>query len=151
MKKILFLDIDGVLNWVTYRADCKQGDVMNPYAIKRVKSLCESESLDIVLSSSWRHYPDLLKKVKNTFNIIDCTPTNLCTVMAGRGSYITAWLKLHPEVGNNYIILDDDTYDMSEHEGHIVQTFDFEGFTEAKLEEALNLMQNISNEQSKTP
>ncbi len=104
--KVLFLDIDGVVN---------KRDNYNP-AIKNnlypIDSYCAflvgriqlSTGCSVVLSSSWRHHPEGVENVsKRVVELLDVTPYSAKL----RGDEVQMWLDKHPEV-DKYAILDDD-------------------------------------------
>ena len=126
--RIIFLDIDGVLNssqsaayW--YRL-YKRGLNPIPGAFMRVCPIAYSNLLTIlekcpdvriVLSSTWRIHEDYKEKLRDADvdpdvlgKIIDRTPIHLSS---GRGNEINQWLENHPEV-DDFIIIDDDSFDM---------------------------------------
>lgn len=130
MTKILFLDIDGVLN--SRRSSFALGGVPRAglplnednmklfdwIAVGMIRRLCEEEGVSIVLSSSWR----ICQKCVPLgwaleLPIVDEIDRNL----GSRGEQIQRWLNLHPEV--EYYAIVDDSSDMLESQGpHFVQT-----------------------------
>lgn len=126
MNKVLFLDIDGVVN---KRENFNPANGRTLYPIDRycaflVGKIQLEANCDVVLSSSWRHHPDGVAEVeKNVVKLIGITPT-----MRGiRGDEVNAWLKLHPEV-ERYAILDDDS-DFYEYQ-HLFKTTFQDGLTD---------------------
>lgn len=102
--KILFLDIDGVLNCKT-TSQRHQGFIgIDPYMALLVDRICQATGAQIVLSSNWRLWEESRKEVKRFADFIDVTPK----LEGIRGDEIEAWLALHPEV-ETYAILDDDS------------------------------------------
>lgn len=102
--KILFLDIDGVLNasgTTNFRNKLWPTD---PYMAFLVGKIQLDTDCEIVLSSSWRYHPDGMAEVRKLVNLLDRTPL----LNDSRGKEIQAWLDIHPEV-DRYAILDDDT------------------------------------------
>jgi len=88
MKKILFLDIDGVLNSERYflersalsqRPEC-DFDLIDPVAVKLLSDFIEENPCTVVLSSAWRkshsceEMTALLAAKGATFVIVDRTP-----------------------------------------------------------------------------
>jgi hypothetical protein len=92
MKRIIFLDIDGVLNSAQFRADNTNGEgvaIVNgafdatahidPQRVARLNRLIETTSAEVVLSSSWRKLFGLertqssLKAKGFAHQITDCT------------------------------------------------------------------------------
>lgn len=111
--KILFLDIDGVLN--SGRTQIAFGGYPHSFrpgcmtrfdyvAINLVRLLCEETEASIVLSSDWR-YDCTAHEAANGLDlpIMDVTPIN---VTGTRAMEIAAWLAAHPEV-TTYAIVDD--------------------------------------------
>ena len=119
--KVIFLDIDGVLNVIPQGHD-KFGAIFHTHLVENLKRIIDETGAKIVISSTWRmgnELPgmiDMWKKRNLPGEVVGITPnfmvkygTTLC-----RGKEIDAYLKEHPEV-ENYVILDDDS-DMEEHQ-----------------------------------
>lgn len=101
--KVLFLDVDGVLNSqeTTNFKDLYPIDQYMAFLVGRIQLQTDCE---VVLSSSWRNHPEGFKNVsERVVKLLDKTP-NIATF---RGDEIKAWLAEHPEV-EKYAILDDD-------------------------------------------
>ena len=118
MLKVLFLDIDGVLNsqdFFNKRYDLIKDGIhpnypyteFDPLSIKELNRILDNTDAKLVVSSSWRHDPNLnntFKEVGISHDIFDITPY-LGNV--DRGFEIEKFIK-----DNNvevYAILDDDT------------------------------------------
>ena len=105
--KVLFLDIDGVVNsraTTDFRSSLYPID---PHMAFMVGKIQLDTDCKVVLSSSWRHHPDGIKAVEQYIvKIHDKTP--MLDHLGVRGHEIEAWLNLHPEV-TKYAILDDDS------------------------------------------
>jgi hypothetical protein len=111
--KVLFLDIDGVVNCMTMRQRHRGFIGIDPRLALIVQNIVLAvPGLKVVLSSSWRCLEDgrAERKVVPCF---DVTPL-FDEEDDVRGYEIQAWLELHPEV-DRYAILDDDT-DFLEHQ-----------------------------------
>ena len=118
--KVIFLDIDGVLN-LCYEGRDEYGSLFHPHLVDNLRRLIDKTGAKIVISSTWRMSGLVIMKemwIKRELpgEVIDITPnfmkhygTTLC-----RGKEIDAYLKDHPEV-ESYVILDDDT-DMEDHQ-----------------------------------
>lgn len=105
MSKVLFLDIDGVVNNATTSQRHRGFIGIDPYLAFLVGKIQLDTDCEVVLSSSWRLMPDSLEEVeKQVVELLDVTP-NLKGV-TDRGHEIAAWLGEHPEV-ERYAILDD--------------------------------------------
>lgn len=139
--KIIFLDVDGVLNNFASLAEHIH---LLPEKCLLVRRLCKITDAKIVLSSTWRMFmksPDcpllfafdkagLPRKL-----IVGATDT----LKGGRGKQIDRWL-----VGQNvesYVIIDDDMHDFSPaHIQRMVRTRMETGLTENGVEKAASLL-----------
>jgi len=80
-------------------------DPIDKHMARRVRQIVEDTGCVVVLSSSWRLYPDLRSKVRHLVcEFIDVTPDE--RGLTDRGCEVKAWLAEHPEV-ERYAILDD--------------------------------------------
>lgn len=105
--KVLFLDIDGVVN-CKHTTQRHRGTIgIDPYMAFLVgKITLNVPDLKVVLSSSWRNFEDGRAEVeRQVCKLHDVTPSRL---MGIRGEEINQWLQEHPEV-TRYAILDDDS------------------------------------------
>lgn len=120
--KVLFLDIDGVVN---KQENFKHTKSVTPYPINSycaflVGRIQIATDCKVVLSSSWRNYPDAVEIVSNSVVPIDDKTINLYETYdppvtargrtwdrSLRGDEVNEWLARHPEV-EAYAILDDD-------------------------------------------
>jgi len=115
--KVLFLDIDGVVNCVT-TAQRHRGMIgIDPYMALLVDRIIQATGCEVVLSSTWRLFEESRKEVKKQVcDFIDVTPHLPLREFGGscdaesceRGMEVAAWLKDHPEV-TQYAILDDNS------------------------------------------
>ena len=113
--KIIFLDIDGVLNSDEYFDKIKNlniNGIENDIDVSKIvllkKSLDETGA-KIVLTSSWRYTKKAqeLKQLLLSYGIIvDCTPF----IDNERGIEIKKWLQEHNDV-QDFLILDDEIFD----------------------------------------
>lgn len=102
--KVLFLDIDGVVNSAeSFKNRGFTG--IDRYMAFLVGNMVDNLKIEVVLSSSWRHHDDGMEEIrKHVCSFIDITPT----IDGHRGTEIKAWLDKHPEV-SRYAIIDDDS------------------------------------------
>ncbi len=127
--KIIFLDIDGVLNSEMYYRSVdrtmKDWSRFDPRVVDMITELVEKFSAKIVISSTWRF--GAIKQLDN-----ELTKSGLKKYLhkdwktpqvhpSHRGSEIKMWLDERPEI-KNYIILDDDINILDEQTSHLVQT-----------------------------
>ncbi len=148
--KVIFLDIDGVLNgWnkptQIFSDICMKNKILKSlwqswdiYGIRIVKVfilsiICHRANAKVVLSSSWRSsfykpYKENNKRMKSLkrkfkffgIEVIGITPKDRDHV---RGIEIEEWLKNTDYNIDGYVIIDDETHDIEEFfEGKIVKT-----------------------------
>lgn len=136
MTKVLFLDVDGVLN---HRAVFVPGNPVPicPLAWERCKRVVAATGAKIVLSSTWRMASDPdrdrhIGKLRSIglFELTHAdwrTPYNLTMIYEPfaeypkRGDEIASWLHDHPEV-TRYAIVDDDSDILDGQQPFFVQT-----------------------------
>lgn len=120
--KVLFLDIDGVVN---KQDNFKHSKGTTPYPVDSycaflVARIVSATDCQVVLSSSWRNYPDAVKIVSSSIVPLLSSTPNLYydydppIIARGRewnkairGDEINKWLDDHHTV-KKYAILDDD-------------------------------------------
>lgn len=125
--KVLFLDIDGVLNshrtayafgGFPFDVD-KHRDRFDEVAVALIRNVVTAAGATIVLSSSWRTDRDWERIGKGLrLPITDRTPY---MHPGPRGEEIAAWLRDHPEV-ERYAIVDDDADMLDEQLPFFVKT-----------------------------
>lgn len=129
--KVIFLDIDGVLNVIPQGHDA-YGGIFHPEFVDNLERIINETGAKIVISSSWRHSG--LQKILNMWKfrnlpgeVIGVTPDLYRRVdfegerKMVRGDEIQAILDQQPEI-TNYVILDDDDDMLSGQIGNFVQT-----------------------------
>ena len=143
MKRIIFLDVDGVLNNGTWAIEMYdkgvkvyREDILFEPSLAQLRRIVDETGAIIVVSSSWRQVPTAYEHLnqwlaKFGMEIADKTPY----VGGCRGDDITAWFNRNPGECR-YVILDDDD-DMDGHMEHLVQTHFDEGLTEEKADECI--------------
>lgn len=132
-KKILFLDVDGVLNSWQYAATLGQTSLlrMDPRAVALLYDIVCKTGCKIVVSSTWRiggigARSDFRKYINEcdpsgpnrtlTKSVIGATPI----LNTPRGEEIKTWIDEHNFEGN-FVIVDDDS-DMGDLMPHLVKT-----------------------------
>ena len=127
--KVIFLDIDGVLNSDEYidRAKNTQGIERHIEKVKLLKKAIDETGAKTVLTSSWRNSKDIgpLREFLAKYEIyFDATPF----IKWERGLEIKQWLSENKGV-EDYIILDDEIYDSFDKEmlRHLVKVSDANG------------------------
>lgn len=147
--KVVFLDIDGVLNsraWVKDLGRDRGLGHLDPAACARVQRLCEDTGAKLVISSTWR----LIHKrasIGDMFRARGLAATILGMTAAlhtKRGHEIQAWLDASPgiaELGtfDGMVILDDD-FEMAHLAPWHVKTDVECGFTDEELRRAAEVL-----------
>lgn len=149
-NRVLFLDIDGVLNSAEWfaRMNCDAlsrdpiSNMLDPECVARLNGLLDKCGASVVVSSSWRiiHSVDAiesaLKEVGFVGKIIGSTPKYL----GCRGAEIAKRLWVEGRGAENICILDDDA-DMAHLEPSLVRTSWSVGLTDADCAKALALFE----------
>lgn len=157
MRKILFLDIDGVCNSQETINNSHKGVIgIDPYMAFLVGKIQLDTNCEVVLSSSWRHHERGREEVrKAVVDFIDITP-NCCEGI--RGVEIHKWLSKNVEKFNTswykrsdelrFAILDDDSDMLLWQKDHFFKTSWQTGLTKEiadKVIQYLNSEQCISS------
>jgi len=155
--KILFLDIDGVLNSQNWyksevyeeaRSKFKKREPadgsertafelhtchIDPDALCLLKNCIRDLGLSLVLSSTWRTLPTALDALEQAgLSFIGMTP-EMPEISSARGREIQAWLDKNSIVGD-FAILDDND-DLEDLRPHLIQTYFCTGFTAREARE----------------
>jgi len=142
--KVLFLDIDGVINnaktpttWKGRKGDSRQNVIVfnDPFCTFLVNRIVDRTGCKVVLSSSWRHSPTWREDVADqgiVFDLYDRTP--LDGRESERGEQIKRWLEDHPDI-TRYAILDDNSWMLPEQKESFFKTEWETGITEKIAEE----------------
>lgn len=138
--KIIFLDIDGVLNYKNSKNKIEEEKV------KLLKEIVDRAGAEIVLSSDWRYWwekPDedfkLLIDKLNKFGLklISKTPE---TAHGYRGAETHQWLnEWMGEVVEKFVIIDDNI-DMKPYMDRLVETDFKQGLCRKDVERAIKLL-----------
>jgi hypothetical protein len=110
--KVLFLDVDGVLNSKAWMIRSPRASFMelDPAAIARVQRIVAQTGAKVVLSSTWRLMDELVVSLLRAGVPVFSKTPDLARKGGGllpRSREIAAWLLEHPEV-TKYAIVDDD-------------------------------------------
>lgn len=145
--KVLFLDVDGVLNnddWAwemfnKYKIEVYRNNILYQPHLVQLRRIINETGAKIVVSSSWRKIHSAYEDLKHWLQMYGMEVYGETPYVGGiRGDDIEAWLKEHNDV-EEYAILDDDT-DMGEHYGHLVNTFYMEGLTPEMADECIKML-----------
>ena len=163
-RKIIFLDIDGVLNtkWWYSQMDRnthrdKYGYAFDPQAVANLRKIVEETGADIVISSSWKcmglsQMEDMWKDRNLPGKIIGITPNSVSDELLIdadidsmelfhiRGEEIKEWLKKHGKHSCRYAIIDDMDNMLPEQQSYFVHTNPEVGITEDDAEKAIAIL-----------
>lgn len=111
-SKIIFLDIDGVLNVMSQEFD-DYGQLFNPIFVKNLADIIEKTNAKLVISSTWRFsgrefMMNMWRHRNLPGEVIDATPDLGFNDNIVRGDEIKAWLEKNIDKVDNYCIIDDD-------------------------------------------
>lgn len=159
--KVIFLDIDGVLNtgwWYTQMdrntPKDKYGYAFDPNSVANLKKIIDETGANIVISSSWKSFG--LSELEEMWQdrglpgkLIGITPNSVSDEMllnadldhmelfSIRGMEIKEWLTRHGKHVSNYVIIDDLDNMLPEQKSHFVKTDPEKGITNEDAEKAI--------------
>ena len=154
--KLIFLDIDGVLNYEGYERLTRSGTrFVDPVLIKRLKKIIDRTGAKVVLSSTWRRgIYDMREGLTNTVDALDAEElfaelnrygveifdmTPMCGFIPRAEEimrYLDGW---NGEAVEQFAILDDFPL-MSPYESNFICTDCFTGLSEADVDAAIELL-----------
>jgi hypothetical protein len=145
--RVLFLDIDGVLNsrvYYKYLYNPENGNSrLDPYCVILVRRLVEEFSLKIVITSTWRNgVENRLRRELQEHGLLDYLHQDGYTPVirpANRGNEIELWLQNHSEV-KDYIIIDDNENLLEHHLKRFVKTSTNLGMVQERYNHARELL-----------
>lgn len=168
MKKIIFLDFDGVMNTEFYQKVLNQqcenwqdeyGALFDPNAVKQLKRIIDATDADIVVESSWKYLGlDAMKELWKVRNlpgrIIDITPSTtsdeyLLNVVLDdfsnkmhhcKGLEISSWLSEKGLSNTRYVIIDDEYVVLESQLSNFILTNPYEGITEEQANKAISIL-----------
>lgn len=167
MRKVVFLDIDGVLNTERQHWHCQMngiapvdrfGYAFDPKAVANLATILTEAGAELVISSSWKsigitNIVDLWEERGLPGTIIGITPNTVSDVfllnadldnlelMPIRGLEIKEWLAKHGKQVSHYAIIDDESGMLPEQLSHFVQTNPQFGITKKDAEKIITILQ----------
>ena len=166
MNKVIFLDIDGVLNtkwWYTQMErntpTDKYGYAFDPKAVANLKRIVAETGADIVISSSWKcmglsQMEEMWEDRNLPGKIIGITPNSMSDEMLLdadidsielfhiRGEEIMQWLANHRKQVSNYAIIDDMDNMLPEQQSHFVHVNPEIGITKKDADRVIIILKN---------
>lgn len=153
MNKVIFLDIDGVLNTRLWGSQSS----FDSDAVANLAEIVSKTGAVIVISSSWKCLGlDEIRKIwqENELpgRVIDITPDSVSddellnadiadiNSFYIRGNEIKEWLALHKDDVNHYVILDDSNDFLPDQLSHLVKTDPAKGLSLTEVGRAISLL-----------
>lgn len=152
--KVVFIDIDGVLNnhkcWnVLKSAWGEPMPAIDRVCVKRLNRLLRYSGAVLVMSSSWRHGSDasfdrltdwLQQHAGLVGRFVGRTDSGQGCAWT-RGNQIVQWVEQHPEI-TDWVALDDDLLDstLGDIQSHAIQTSAETGLRDVDVEKALRIL-----------
>lgn len=133
--KVIFLDIDGVLNSRAYdrRRNWDEQTDIDETRLPFIKEIVDATGAKIVLSSTWRQHWDkdtnrcdedglYINKTFAKFGLTVFDKTPDLGITALRRDEISKWMKATEEVIDSFVIIDDYRYGWGDLNEHFVKT-----------------------------
>ena len=153
--KIIFLDIDGVLNEAMTGSRTPLGFVgIDADKVRRLKSIIDATGAEIVLVSTWKeewipNRPDI-EQSKDAVYMVEVLAKEGVHLMdrtydciRDRGNGITSWLSTHKDV-DSFVILDDDIFPDYETLGlrpfHVKTSYGYGGLMDEHVSRAIQIL-----------
>ena len=136
--KVIFLDIDGVLN------NLKRVDI-DPTRVEVFNKIIAATGAKVVISSTWR-LVITLDKIRLALEVAGFKGevvgyTKSLDVDSSRGCEIQEWLSRHTDI-RNYVILDDDTDMLLDQKDNFVHINSGIGIAMDHVEQAIRILNN---------
>ena len=169
MSKVIFLDIDGVLNtkwWYTQMdrntPKDKYGYAFDPRSVANLKKILDETGADIVISSSWKSFglselEEMWQERGLPGKLIGITPNSVSDEMLLnadldhmelfhiRGMEIKEWLDKHGKNVSHYVIIDDMDNMLQEQQPHFVWIDPEVGITEGNAVQAIMVLNHLQD------
>lgn len=160
MRKVIFLDIDGVLNteyWYSQKERDQYGHTFDPASVANLAKIIEKTGAEIVISSSWKYMgletiQMMWKERMLPGKVIGITPESVnddyllhadlknINFFSIRGQEINDWMMLHGKDVSHYVIIDDMDFPLKEQQSHFVMTHPNVGITEWDAMKAIAIL-----------
>lgn len=142
--KLIFLDIDGVMNHRNYmvRSRLHRAQEFCPIAVRNLREIIKRTHSKIVVSSTWRkHGHAEIRAVLSWYDLhqylFGITPVINDEI---RGKEIQAFIDRYCNSVESFIILDDDS-DMGELLPRLIHCKNYSGLTDERREEAIKKLE----------
>lgn len=157
--KVIFLDIDGVLNCKTSKSKCGKFTGIDSDKVKRLENIVKATDAVIVLSSTWKlgfnkdheELQDAAKYLRSKLNkykirILSSTPD---IKWNHRGEEINKWLEINDDVYiESFLVLDDEEFDYDKYpdiKNNLLLTQYETGLTDEDVDKAIMILNGGEN------
>ena len=151
--KVIFLDVDGVLNCRHTRTRTSDGwCFVDDYLVARLRELLDLSGARLVLSSTWREGWNQEDESKNDISFIELRDKfrefgieifdRTGEMRQYRWQSIQEYFARPREDPIEHYVIIDDWDDMGEYSDHLVWTNPSTGLTDADVTEALRILEN---------
>lgn len=168
MRKIIFLDFDGVLNTQYYQGllqshgkkwQDEHGALFDPNTVKQLERIIKATNADFVVESSWKYLGlDAMKELwevrKLPGRIVDITPSTISdeyllsndleyiypSMLHCKGIEIASWLSKYRTQYIRYVIIDDEYVILDSQLPYFILTNPYEGITEEQANKAISIL-----------
>lgn len=168
MKKIIFLDFDGVLNtehnqnMLLYHGKARNdrhGTLFDPKAVAQLERIIAETGADVVIESSWKYLgleamQQMWSDRKMPGNVIDITPSSASDIWLTnadleeidtanarwKGVEIASWIADNIHENARYVIIDDEYVILDSQQPHFILTNPYDGITPELADEAIRLL-----------
>ena len=168
MRKIIFLDFDGVLNTQYYQGllqshgkkwQDEHGALFDPNTVKQLERIIKATNADFVVESSWKYLGlDAMKELWEVRNlpgrIIDITPSTISdeyllssdlenihpSLLHCKGVEIASWLSKYETQDLRYVIIDDEYVILDSQLPYFILINPYEGITEEQANQAISIL-----------
>jgi hypothetical protein len=154
-KKIIFLDVDGVLATrqqmmsysKTHNGHCGPGECQIDYAcVAILNEIVEKLDAFVVVSSTWRLLPTDMFALMKVMSIA-CIPvvgmTPHMNSIHGRQADISEYMCANKISYNNILVIDDSDVDLQMYKRRLLRTNGSYGLQKEDVERAINIMKGI--------
>ena len=110
--KVIFLDIDGVVCLHKDKDWDNEEEIFDAACCRKPQEIVSATGCKLVLSSSWRLFPESIRSMFRQFKAFGITRENFLgrTPLRGeRGDEIMAYLKKRPQI-ETFVALDDERF-----------------------------------------
>lgn len=110
--KVLFLDIDGVVCLHKDKDWDNEEEIFDAACCRKLQEIVSATGCKLVLSSSWRLFPESIRSMFRQFKLFGITKENFLgrtPLRDERGDEIMAYLKKRPQI-ETFVAVDDEPF-----------------------------------------